>query len=195
MKRRVIIQPHCIVFSVAMLLMAIAAKRFDNNVFVFELCVAIISAVFIIAMSLRYRFYVDRTVRGALKGIKGVNRLYLEKFSVPVVVTGVEGDILWYNNKFGKKLLNGSDCVGDPIAPFIGGFDLDELTDGKTVSVEYEGRYYTVIASNVDDGLIFYYIDDTEFQVTARLYNDTRPVVALAKQFPDFLKRQFAERP
>lgn len=178
LKRRIIIQPHCIVFSAAMLLMAFAAKRFDHNVFVFELCVAVISAVLIIVMSLRYRSYVDRTVKGAVKSIKGINRLYLEKFSVPVAVTGRDGDLLWYNSRFTKKLLSGKDSVGDPIAPFIGGKDIEEFTDGKTVSVSYEGRYYTVIASDVDDGIVFYFIDDTDFQVTARLYNDTRPIVA-----------------
>lgn len=158
--------------------MAIAARPYDHNVFVFDIIVAALSALFIIVMSLRYRSYVRHTVNAAVSGIKGINRSYLEKFSVPVAVTSPDGTILWYNGKFAKKLANGRECAGDPIAPFIGNTDIDTLTEGKAGSIEFEGRYYTVIASDVDDGIVFYYIDDTDFKVTARLYNDTRPVVA-----------------
>lgn len=165
-------------FSVALVALALTAKRYDHNVFVFDMILAVVSAIFFIVMAFRYKFYVKHAVRGAVSGIKGVNHSYLEKFAVPVVVTGSKGDILWYNTKFKKKLAQNEDCSGDPIAPFINNRDISALTESSGENVEFDGRCYTVIASDIDDGIVFYYIDDTEYKRTAQLYDDTRPVVA-----------------
>ena len=178
MRRRFYIQPHCLVFSAVLVALGLTAKRYDHNVFVFDITLAALSAAFFIVMAFWYKAYVRRVVKGAVNGMKGINHSYLEKFSVPVVVTGKHGDILWYNTKFKNKLANGADMSGDMIAPFINDKDISILTDGAGVDVEYDGRFYTVIASDVDDGIVFYYLDDTEFKLTARRYEDTRPVVA-----------------
>ncbi len=177
LKRRFYIQPHCLVFSAVLVALGLTAKRYDHNVFVFDMILASLSAVFFIIMAFRYKGYVRRAVKGAVNGMQGVNHSYLEKFYVPVVVADKHGDILWYNTRFRKRLAEGEDCTGDPIAPFINNIDIETLTDGSGINVELAGRAYTVIASDVDDGIVFYYIDDTEYKKTAQLYNDTRPVV------------------
>lgn len=177
MRRRFYVQPHCLVFSVVLVLLALATKPYDHNVFVFDICLASITAVFFIIMSVQYKIYVRHAVRSAVSGIKGINHSYLEKFSVPVAVTGKNGDILWYNVKFKKKLANGNDLSGDPIFPFIDNMDIDLLTEGACANVEIGDRFYSVIASDVDDGIVFYYIDDTDYKTTAKLYSETKPVV------------------
>lgn len=128
-------------------------------------------------MAFRYKGYVRRVVKGAVSGIKGVNHSYLEKFSVPVVVTGKRGDIVWYNEKFRKKIAKELDPSGDPIAPYINNMDVDSLTESAGEDVEIDNSCYTVIASDIDDGIVFYYIEDTAYKMTAKLYNDTKPVV------------------
>lgn len=178
MRRRFYIQPHCLVFSAVLIALGLTAKRYDHNVFVFDITLASLSAVFFIAMAFRYRGHVRRTVKAAVSGIKGINKSYLEKFSVPVVVTGKHGDILWYNTKFRESVTNGAGCSGDPIAPYISEKDISLFTDGKGVDVDLGEHSYTVLASDVDDGIVFYYVDDTEYKKTAKLYIDTRPVVA-----------------
>ncbi len=180
MKRKIYIQPHDLLFSVVLILLGLSAKRFDHNIFVFDMIIAVITAGIIIAWSLKYRHYVNHAVRGAIKGIKGVNHSYLEKFSVPVVVTDRQGSILWYNKKFHIRLAQDKDYSGDPISPFINGLDPDMLIDNTGTNIEFDGTYYTVIASDVDDGIVFYYIDDTDYKVTARLYTDSRPIVITA---------------
>ena len=178
MKRPVYFQPQYLIFSIALLLMAFAARRYDHNVFVFEICVSVISAVLIIFFSIRYRKYVDNVVKSAVKSIKGVNHSYLEKFSVPVVIAGTKGDILWYNVKFKKKLAHNKECTGDVISPFISNVDIDAVIESSGMDVELDERHYTVIASEISDGVVLYYIDDTDLKVMAELYQDTRPVVA-----------------
>lgn len=179
MKRPILyFQPHSLIFSIVMIVMAVLAYRYDQRVFVFELTTAIVSAVVILFMSFRYKRYVDRVVRDAVRGIKGVNHTYLEKFSVPVIVTGKKGDILWSNAKFRKRLCGGKECVGEPVAKYIPETNIQELLDNAGVDVEYKDKRYTVLASEIDDGAVLYYVDDTELKNAARLYEDSRPVVA-----------------
>ena len=178
MKRRLYIQPHCLVFSAALMFLAFSSKRYDHNVFIFEMAIAIISAIFFIIMAFHYKAYVRRAVNGAVEGINGADRSYLDKFSVPVAVTGKRGDILWYNEKFRSRFANEKDPIGDPIAPFISENDIHKFTESASVNVEFDGVFYTVIASDVEDGFVFYYIDDTDYKITAQLYEETRPVVA-----------------
>ncbi len=178
MKRPMYFQPQYLIFSIALLLMAFAARRYDHNVFVFEICVSIISAVLIIALSIRYHKYVNNVVHSAVRSIKGVNHSYLEKFSVPVVIAGTKGDILWYNVKFKKKLAHNKDCTGDVVSSYISNIDINTIIESSGIDVELDGRHYTVIASEISNGVVLYYIDDTDYKVAAKLYEDTRPVVA-----------------
>ncbi len=177
MRRRFYIQPHCLVFSVVLVLMALAAKPYDHNVFLFDMILASVTAVFFIIMSVRYKLYVRHAVRSAVNGIKGVNHSYLEKFPVPVVVTGKNGDILWYNGRFKKRITGGTDASGDPIYPYINNIDLESITQSECINVKIDDRFYTVIATNADDGIVLYYMDDTDYKVTSQLYSETKPVV------------------
>ncbi len=178
MKRPVYFQPQYLIFSIALLLMAYSARRYDHNVFVFEICVSVISAVIIIILSFRYRKYVNNIVHDAVRSVKCVNHSYLEKFSVPVVVAGSKGDILWYNVKFKKKVANNRECTGELISAYISNIDVNTVIESSGIDVEIEDKKYTVIASEIEDGVVLYYVDNTEHKVKAQLYEDTKPVVA-----------------
>ncbi len=178
MKKPVYFQPHGLIFSVVMIAMAIVSYRYDHYVFIFEITLSIAAAVIIIFMDIRYRKYVDRVVRGTISGIKGVNHTYLEKFSVPVVVTGTHGDIVWYNTKFRRRITHGKECSGESASIYLPGTNIYKLLNGESADIHYDGRRYTVIASEVEDGAVLYYIDDTEYKITTEKYHATRPVVA-----------------
>ena len=177
MKRKIYFQPYCLVFSAALVALALTSKRYDRNVFLFEMIVAGVSAVFFIIMAFHYKKYVGRVVESAVKGIGGTDHAYLEKFSVPIVITGENGDILWYNSRFQRRLAQGKDITGDSILPYVNNADIKAWAEGPGGGVEYNHRYYTVIASSVDNSIVFYYIDDTDYKVTANIYNESRPVV------------------
>ena len=164
-------------FSAVLVALAFASKRYDRNVFLFEMILACVSAVFFIVMAFRYKWYINRVVRAAVNGIGGMDHTYLEKFSVPVVITDRSGNIIWYNSRFHKRLANGRDVTGDSILPYVNNADIRAWAEGPGGGVEYNERYYSVIASSVEDSIVFYYIDDTDYKVTANLYNESRPVV------------------
>ncbi|MBQ1389440.1 MAG: DHH family phosphoesterase [Clostridia bacterium] len=177
MKRKIYIQPHSLIFSAVLIALAFASKRYDRNVFLFEMILACLSAVFFIVMSLNYKNYVNRIVRSAVNGIGGMDHAYLEKFSVPIVITGKDGDILWYNSRFNRRLAAGKDVTGDSVLPFVNNADIKAWAEGPGGGVEYNGRYYSVIASSVEDSIVFYFIDDTEYKLAANQYHESRPVV------------------
>ncbi len=178
MKRRVYFQPLSLVFPLALFLMAFASRRYNHSVFIFDLCLAAVTAAVFIFIGLRYRRYVDNIVHSAVQGIKGVNHSYLEKFTIPVVVVGSRGDIIWYNKKFKKKVANGRDCMGEFVEGYISGTDIDTIIESTGVDIAVGDRLYTVIASEINEGAILYYIDDTEYKTKANDYDDTRPIVA-----------------
>ena len=88
MKKPMYLQPHCILFSIGLVLMAFTARRYDGQVFLFDLIVAIIFGVIIILSGIKFRRYVNKVVKDAVRGIKGIDHTYLEKFSLPAVVIG-----------------------------------------------------------------------------------------------------------
>lgn len=178
MKRPIYFQPHCLIFSAVLFFMAFAARRYDRNVFVFDICLAVIAAAVFIFMGFQYRRYVDNVVHDAIRGIEGANHAYLERFPVPAVVVGKKGDIIWYNVKFKKQLLSNKDSMGDSIITYLSGKDISTISENSCFDVEHNGRRYTVITSDISSGAVLYYIDDTDYKVTAQLYDETRPIVA-----------------
>lgn len=178
MKRPFYFQPLCLIFPLVVGLMAFAAKRYDHNVFVFDICLTVISASVFIFMMFRYRKYVNRVVRSAVRSLNDVNHSYLERFTIPVVVVGSNGDILWYNEKFKKKLACNRECTGESIALYVSNRDIEKIVESSGVDVEFDDRRYTVIGSAVKYGAVLYYFDDTDYKATAKLYDETRPVIA-----------------
>ena len=178
MKKPLYFMPQTLFFSVVLVLMALTARRYDRHVFIFNLCLAGMAAVIIILSDLKYHYYVNRVVRDAARGIKGIDHTYLEKFSVPVVVSGKQGDILWYNAGFKRKLSRGRECAGDNIDKYTDNIDMETLLLNAGTDATLEGRRYTIIASEITYGYVLFFIDDTEYKTAADLYNDTRPVVA-----------------
>ena len=76
MKKPLYFMPQTLFFSVVLVLMALTARRYDRHVFIFNLCLAGMAAVIIILSDLKYHYYVNRVVRDAARGIKGIDHTY-----------------------------------------------------------------------------------------------------------------------
>ena len=177
MKKPIYFLPNNLVFSVVLILIGITAKRYDRHVFIFDICLAVAAALVIILSGLNYHKYVSRVVKDAARGIKGIDHTYLEKFSVPVTVTGKDGDILWYNASFKRKLSRGKECSGDNIDLYTTGIDMETLLLNSGTDASLEGRRYTILATEISYGYVLFFIDDTEYKTAADLYNNVKPVV------------------
>ena len=177
MKKPIYFVPNTLVFSIVLILIAFTAQRYDRHVFIFDICLAVLAAFVIIFSGFNYHKYVSRVVKDAARGIKGIDHTYLEKFSVPVAVTGKDGDILWYNAGFKRKLSRGKECAGDNIDIYTNGIDMETLLLNSGTDASLEKRRYTILATEISYGYVLFFIDDTEYKTAADLYNDVRPAV------------------
>lgn len=180
MKKKVwTLSPYFLIFSGVILAMALYSIRWDIYIFYIETAVALLSILLVYINLTRFSRYTARVVRGALAGIKGVNTNYLEKFSIPVVVAGSQGDVVWYNSKFKNRLCSGREATGDFISQYIPGTTVDEILEHNGADVSYGDRRYTVLACTVAEGAVLYFIDDTYYKNTAKEYIESRPAVAM----------------
>lgn len=171
--------PFFLIFSVAILVMAAFSYRWNIYIFAIEMSVGIISIIAVFITSKYFQSYIKSVVKGSAKSLKGVNVTYLEKFSVPVVVAGEKGDVVWYNKLFRNRICQGREAVGDFVTQYTSGISVEQLTAAESTNVSYGDRKYTVIANEVADGAILYFIDDTKYKKIAAEYTNSRPVVAL----------------
>lgn len=171
--------PFFLIFSVAILVMAAFSYRWNIYIFAIEMSVGIVSIIAVFITSKYFQSYIKSVVKGSAKSLKGVNVTYLEKFSVPVVVAGEKGDVVWYNKLFRNRICQGREAVGDFVTQYTSGISVEQLTAAESTNVSYGDRKYTVIANEVTDGAILYFIDDTKYKTIAAEYTNSRPVVAL----------------
>lgn len=180
MKKRVwTLTPFFLVFSIAIFLMAAFSYRWNIYIFAIEMSIAIVSIIVVFLTGKYFQSYIKAVVKSAAKSLKGVNVTYLEKFSVPVVVAGENGDVVWYNKLFKNNICQGREAVGDFVTQYTSGISVERLVKAESTNVSYGDRRYTVIANEVSDGAVLYFIDDTNYKKIAEEYADSRPVVAI----------------
>ncbi len=178
-KRLWTLTPFFLIFSVAILAMAIFSYRWNIYIFAIEMAIAAVS-IAVVALTMRYyNSYIRSVVKNSAKGLKGVNVTYLEKFPMPVLVAGKKGDVVWYNKLFKHNICGGREAAGDFVTQYTSGVELNKLLTYESTNVSYGEKKYTVFANEVTDGAVLYFIDDTNYKKIAAEYADTRPVVAM----------------
>ncbi len=171
--------PFFLIFSFAILAMAAFSYRWNIYIFAIEMSIAVF-AIAVVFFSFKYfNRYIKSVVKSSVKNLSGVNAAYLERFSIPVMVAGKKGDVVWYNSLFKEVICKGREAVGDFITQYTSGVTIDRLIGSDFINVTYGDRKYTVFSNDVADGAILYFIDDTNYKKIAVEYADSRPVVAL----------------
>lgn len=178
-KRSWTLTPFFLIFSVAIMLMAAFSYRWNIYIFATEMSIGIVSIAVVFITRKFFQSYIKSVVKSSAKSLKGVNVTYLEKFSIPVLVAGEKGDVVWYNKNFKNKICNGREAVGDFVSQYTSGHSIEKILAADKTNVTYGERRYTVIANEISDGAIMYFIDDTDYKVIAEEFSDTRPVVAI----------------
>ena len=174
------LSPFFIIFSACMLIMAILLFQYKLEYFFIGLSLSILSGGLVFYKCIRFKSYISDTVNSTIHNIRGVNKTYLNKFSLPIVVVGEKGEILWYNDKFYAQLKNDTeDATGDLINHYIDGRNIKEFSKSKEIDITYNKRKYTVYSSTTKNSTILYYIDNTHYKYIEKEYKDSRPSVAM----------------
>ena len=115
----------------------------------------------------------------------------------PLIITGSQGNIVWYNQNM-TSVLKQEEILGKTISTIIKGLDINKITEAKENQFEYikiKDRYYNVYTSIVhvsdnksdkDNIILFYFYDITE----AKSIYDSRESVMLIEvdNMDDILK-------
>ncbi len=172
--------PWFIIFGVVMLLMTSFMSTYNYALFLVELGLTALSTGIVISLSLRFRNYIRSTVRWTAERVAGFDPDFLEKFKIPVVVSGEKGDIVWCNARFRKALCGGKSPEGDAVNAYLPGFNINDIIDDEGVDIAIDGREYTVYAiSNGSGGAVCQFIDNTDYKQTSRDFHANIPAVAL----------------
>lgn len=180
MKKRIwTVTPFFIIFSVIMLGMSVASYQYNKIIFLIELSVSIVSFALVIAVSLKFRKYIDSVVKSSVKNIDGLNESYLERFKMPVVVIGEHEEIVWYNARFRRKFGGGRNVTGESISEFINSTSIGMIIDGDGTNITCGERKYTAYANAAGNGTIIYFIDNTYYKNIEKEYRETHTNAAL----------------
>lgn len=179
-RRRVWTSAPWLIISIGIILgMAIAVYPYQPLVSFFGGGVAIVLLALSIIFRSRYRRYVTRTLDSALNSIGKVEKNYLDRFKVPVALTGTYGDIVWSNSRFKKLLCSGRDPSNEDISPYIGAKEIDTVADGEGFEIDFNGRHFLVLCTSVDEGYACFYIDNTDYNFIYKKYHETQKSIAL----------------
>ena len=171
--------PIFFILSAVMLAMAAVSWFWDKRVFALELLVALVAIVVVLTGVLRFRVYVNTVLKSASEAFKGLDKNSLERFSVPSVITGQGGDIVWASPSFVQDVCDGKSCVGELITQFSSGKSVQQLLTRKGADVSYGGKRFTVFGVSSQDAVILYFIEDTYYKETSFEYTESRPSVLL----------------
>ena len=180
MKKKIwTVTPFFLVYTVAILCMAVFSSRWNSYVFFMEMTVALLSILIVFIGMRRFNHHINRTIRVAAEKLGKDNLDYLNQFNIPVAVTGSHDDIVWCNDCFKRLMSKGKDCAGDLISHYIPNTSVEHILSSDGADVMYGERRYTVISCKLSEKTaVFYFVDDTYYKETTDEYMRSRPLIA-----------------
>ncbi len=181
MKKRHIWTVLPIYLIIAVLLIPMSAITFYYNPIlgIIEIVVSAVVVAAVFAMALRFRGYIRSLSASAMAECFSPDEKALEAMRTPVAVCGEHGELIAYNSLFRKAFLDGNDGENNSIEPYLAGTDAYTAIMNGTFDVDYGGRRFTAFARELERGVLFEFIDDTDYKNTAELFEQTKKSVAL----------------
>ncbi len=138
----------------------------------------------------RRRNEITRYIENLTLNIDTATKDTLLNFPMPLVVTDLDGVIIWYNSSF-RKIFDGEELLEKTISDFVGGLNPETLAEENaniSRQVFLNGMHYRVLcnfakiekkADNSGYILILYFIDNSELMETKKKYQDEKIVTGL----------------
>jgi len=180
LKRRVwVSSPVFNVITAVMLIMASISWFYNRILFSVEMVLAIFAVVYVIVATEHFKVHVTTAVKSAQKILSGEEYRSLQAFSMPVVVVGEAGDVIWANTAFLSGVSAQHECRGESISQFISPLTVSQVMAESGTNVTVGEKQYTVYATRAESGSILYFVDDTYYKQIYREYNEKRPIVTI----------------
>ena len=163
---------------------AVIVSFFYNRILFYVELVLFAAVLIVIGWRLRrMKKDIGRYLRRIAGSLNQSEQDALSAFPLPVMVSAVNGEIIWYNDLFRHQVLDGNELFGESVGVPTGGATMGELQKKKFIDVSYAGRRYTVYISpvRVREATLYvlYYVDDTQLKEIAEEYALSRPAVMM----------------
>lgn len=174
--------PALILLLVLCAAMTVATFPYNRILFYIELALFLFALAMVLFCLRRSQKYTHQLLSHMGELLSDTQRGILTSFPLPVLVTDIEGQIVWYNELFRSIVLAGNDIYDGNIAQ-VANIDHTVSCPEKGINIVRAGREYTVYFSNAakhEEKLkLFYFVDDTAVKRLANEYQITRPSVAI----------------
>lgn len=174
--------PALILLLVLCAAMTVATFPYNRILFYIELALFLFALAMVLFCLRRSQKYTHQLLSHMGELLSDTQRGILTSFPLPVLVTDIEGQIVWYNELFRSIVLAGNDIYDGNIAQ-VANIDHTVSCPEKGINIVRAGKEYTVYFSNAakhEEKLkLFYFVDDTAVKRLANEYQITRPSVAI----------------
>ena len=181
-KKLWLLKPICILFAAADFVFAAAALFFDWRLAagIAGASVAVTAAAFWRLRNVQKDMY--EFLQNMGEHLNLADREALHNFPMPVTVVNGKAEIIWYNERFRKSLLDGQDAYGVSLGS-ITQVDPRDFCTPDGVQLSYKGRDFKAFGFNSGDPdnplYMLYFTEDTEIKQLADEYHMSRPSVMI----------------
>ncbi len=180
MKRKVwVSSPVFYILTGVMLITAGLSWFYNSFVFYVEMVLCALGIIAITLATSSFKAHVKTAVGAAQKVLSGSEYRALQEFSMPVAVVGEAGDVIWVNSAFSESVGVDKEFHGENIYKFLYPKTLEEVYQGNGTDVKIGEKQFTVFAVATEYGGVLYFVDDTYYKEINRLYDESRPIVAI----------------
>ncbi len=181
MKKKVwVSSPYMLVALVIMAIMTVGSFYGRGPWFFINLGLTTLFAVSFLTLRIQFQSYINTTLKSSAKVLTAQNEYYLNELALPIVVCGLNADIVWANAGFLKNIaLNGSKVVGDSIEKYLNPKSINQIEGEKKSNIMYNGKQYTVYCVKTKDSYVLYFVDDTYLKEIHKEYTNKKTVVAI----------------
>ena len=169
--------PIFIILAVIMLVMAALTYRYNTFLFFIELLVSAGSILTVVIFTLRFKTYIDNTIKSAYVSLSDVSDRYIDQIKTPAVVIGEYGEILVFNTVFKKTFFHDSSPINESIALILDRHDVEASLTSTNVEITFAGRNYAIYSRRVEKGNLITFIDITRYKKIEREFRDTKKSV------------------
>lgn len=170
-------------YLTALILLVFCAVSFavnNNTAYIF-----LVAFIFVLILNILYSLISFKSTR---KYVQQVNKSLsqeqcgnVDSFPLPCVMCDIAGDVVWYNEEFGKNIL--TDNKKAEMSDFFKDFNYYDYSEKKIANAEYGERKFTAFITNINSVsvpmLCIYFFDDTYMKETEIKYNLSKPFVML----------------
>ena len=172
--------PVFYVISACMFAMAGVSWFWNHMVFFVEIGVAAASVIAIMVAMSHFHAHVASAVKSAKMVLSGEQYRLMQEFSLPVVLVGRAGDMIWVNRMFWNTVCEKRECRGENIQKFIYPHTAQQVLESNGVDISVGHRRFSVYGVKSGEDCVFYFIENTYFKDIEREYHESRLAVIYA---------------